>query len=109
MLCTTQRKPIHTNIHTYVHTYVSTHMHVHAHKHRYMCMYRATRTQLQFYKCERFSLAAATLFNQSNLWSRRKAKSKYVYRQNTNKSSRKRNERDGDGEKTEKPNLPMYV
>lgn len=85
----------------YAHTY-------NAHIHRYMCMYRETRTQLQFYKCERFSLAAATLFNQSNLWSRRKAKSKYVYRQNTNKSSRKRNERDGDGEKTEKPNLPMY-
>jgi len=45
------------------------------HSHRY--------TQLHFYKCERFSLAA-TLFNQSNLWSERK-KHRNIYRQNTNK------------------------
>lgn len=73
---------------------------------------RETRTQLQFYKCERFSLAAATLFNQSNLWSRRKAKSKYVYRQNTNKSwekEKKETEMETETEKEKRQNEPTYV
>lgn len=69
---------------------------------------RETRTQLQFYKCERFSLAAATLFNQSNLWSRRKAKSKYVYRQNTNKSWEKE-KKETETEKEKRQNEPTYV
>lgn len=50
MLCTTQRKPIHTQ--TYVCTYVSTHMHVlYIHVHTYIQWYMCMWTEKHAHNC----------------------------------------------------------
>lgn len=95
--------------HMYICTCVSTHIHtmptnigtcVCTEKHAHNCSFinvKGFRLLLQHY-----------LINPICGAGEKQNRNTYVYRQNTNKSSRKRNERDGDGEKTEKPNLPMY-